>query len=160
MFRTLLIVSTLLLIARSSAAQTVLRAYVGKDAKAHIVYSTGDTAITGEKDQAGVDEIAVAPNQHTVAWDELVDNPDTSYPIPLAVVVYNAGKKIVISPDAQMVHRFRFVGSGDRIAILFGPVHGDATGAKLYNCDTGEVRASWDLKGPVPPWAKRFDKEE
>ena len=50
----------------------------------------------------------------------------------------------------QMVWEWRFVGEGKRVAVLSGPVHGDAAVAGLYNTDNGRVLADvgWQEHSP------------
>jgi len=149
-----------LLMASPGFTQTVLRAFIGKDGKAHIVFASRSQAIPPESQQVDCKDLAVAPDRHTVAWSVLVPNCCTSYPIPIAVVAYRNGKKIVIHPDGLMVHSWHFLERGDQIAVLFGPVHGEAVGAHLYKSSNGKVIASWDAKGTPPDWARGLKTEE
>jgi hypothetical protein len=139
-------------------AQAVSRAYCGKDGKAHLVYRDGAarTAPT-QPQQIGCDHVTVATDGRTVGWSVLVDNCCTSYPIPIAVVIYNDGKQTVISPD-QMVWEWRFIEEGKRVAVLSGPVHGDAAAANLYDAHDGKPLARWDGKGTPPTWALGWEQ--
>ena len=152
-------VAVLLFLTHAGTAQTVSRAYVGKDGKAHVVYEGGRAkTISPEQKQVGCEAVSIAADRHTVGWSILVENCCTSYPIPVAVVVYRDATKRVISPG-QMVWRWRFVGQGDRVAVLFGPVHGWATGASLHNARSGKVVTSWNGKGAAPAWAEGWEEE-
>jgi hypothetical protein len=142
-----------LFIAHAAVGQTVSRAYSGEDGKAHLVYSSNATrTIPPEQQQVGCESVSVAEDKRTVGWSVLVKNCCTSYPIPKAVVVYRDGKKTVIVPP-QMIFQWHFIGSGNRVSILFGPVHGNAAGANVYDAPSGKLMASWDGKGTVPKWA-------
>ena len=88
----------------------------------------------------------------------LVENCCTSYPIPIAVVVYRNGRQRVISPG-QMVWEWRFIDEGKRVAVLSGPVHGDATAASLYDAQSGRVLATWDGKGTGPNWTTGWEQQ-
>ena len=149
-----------LLSALPAFTQPVSSAYVGRDGKAHIVFLKHSQTIAPEDQQVGCEGITVARDRHSVAWSILVPNCCTSYPIPTAVVVQSDGRKTVIHPDGLMVHSWHFVGRGERIAILFGPVHGEAAGARLYDSRTGKTLALWDTKGVPPDWAKGLKPEE
>jgi hypothetical protein len=152
-------VAVLLFLCHAARAQTVSRAYVGEDGKAHVAYGNGDAkTIPPEQKQVGCEHITIAADGHTVGWSVLVENCCTSYPIPVAIVVYRAGKKAVISPG-QMVWRWHFVGRGERVAVLFGPVHGRATAASLYDSRSGKALASWHGKGAAPAWAQGWEQE-
>jgi len=146
-------------IARPAAAQEVLRAYCGRDGKAHLVFRNGAarTLPTREK-QVGCDHVTVARDGRTVGWSVLVENRCTSYPIPIAVVVYHNGKQTVISPY-QMVWEWRFTDEGKRVAVLSGQVHGDPTAADLYDAQNGKALARWDGKGTPPIWAIGWEQQ-
>ena len=119
--------------------RNVSRAYIGDDGRAHVVYVNGaDRVFPPEQPQVGCENVSVAQDKHAVGWSILVENCCTSYPIATAVVVYRASKKTVISPDL-MIYEWRFVGRGDRVAVLFGPVHGWAAGANYYDARSGRL---------------------
>jgi hypothetical protein len=146
-------------ITQMAVAQIVSRAYAGHDGKAHVVYANGATKIVpSEQQQVGCENILVAGDEHTVGWSVLVENCCTSYPIATVIVLYRDGKKTIISPP-QMIYQWHFIGGGDHIAVLFGPVHGGATGANLYDARSGKLAASWNGKGAAPQWAKRWEAE-
>src|SRR5215471_6263202 len=72
-------------IAPTAAAQKVLRAYCGKDGKAHIVHRGGAAQTpAAEPEQIGCEHITVAGDGRTVGWLVLVENCCTSYSIPIA----------------------------------------------------------------------------
>src|SRR5205085_3380860 len=50
-----------------------------------------------ERKQVGCDELLITPDKKTVGWSVYVENCCTSYPIPVAVVLYKNGNKTVIS---------------------------------------------------------------
>jgi hypothetical protein len=143
----------------SAIAQKVSRAYCGDDGKAHLVYGKGAVkTVPPQRQQVGCENISVAADGHTVAWSALVENCCTSYPIPIAVVVSRDGKKAVISPG-QMIWQWHFVGRGDRVAVLSGPVHGFAAAAGLYDAHSGKVLTSWNGTGASPEWAEGWEGE-
>jgi hypothetical protein len=159
MYCRIAIATATLLFVHTAIAQTVLRAYAGEDGKVHVIYANGAVkAFPPEKQQVGCESILVAADQHTVGWSVLVKNCCTSYPIPTAIVLYRGGRKTIVSPP-QAIYQWRFTGGGNLIAVLFGPVHGGAAGANLYDVRSGELAASWNGKGPVPQWAKDWESE-
>jgi len=151
--------AVLLLLAHAVIAQTVSRAYVGEDGKAHVVYANGAAkTVPPEQRQVGCGDISVAEDKRTVGWSVLVENCCTSYPIPTAVVVYRNRKKTIIA-TGQMIWQWHFMGRGDRVAALSGPVHGWAAEAILYDVRSRKVLASWNGTGTAPEWAKVWEKE-
>ena len=148
----------LVLIVRPSLTQTVSHAYIGNDGKAYVIFANGAVKIMPpERQQVGCDNILVDSDKHTVAWSMLVDNCCTSYPVPIAIVLYRDGKKRVIS-TGQMIWKWRFVREG-RIAVVSGPVHGLAAEANLYSIQSGRVLESWNGHGNSPEWAKDWEDE-
>jgi hypothetical protein len=148
-----------LIVLQSSIAQTVSRAYAGDDAKVHVVYANGAARrIPSEQQQVGCERVSIAPDRRTVGWSVLVENCCTSYPVATAIVAYKDGNKAVIYPG-QMIFEWRFIGRGDRISVLSGPVHGYAAQASLYNAHSGKRVASWDGRGAVPRWAKDWKEQ-
>ena len=159
MYCRIVIVAAMLFFIYTAGAQTVSRAYAGEDGKAHVLYANGATKIVSpEKQQVGCENTSVAADKRTVGWSVLVENCCTSYPIATAIVLYRDGRKTIVSPP-QAIYRWHFTRGGDRIAVLFGPVHGGAAGANLYEVRTGNLAASWTGTGPVPPWAKDWKDE-
>jgi hypothetical protein len=153
------IATVMLLFLHTAVAQTVSRAYAGEDGKAHVVYASGTAkTVPPEKQQVGCENILVAADKRTVGWSVLVKNCCTSYPVATAIVLYRDGRKTIVSPP-QAVYQWHFTGAGNRIAVLFGPVHGGAAGANLYDVRSGELAASWNRKDPIPPWAKDWEGE-
>jgi hypothetical protein len=120
----------------------------------HIIFADGKTkTIDPEDQQVGCEDVAVAADRRTVGWSILFENCCTFYPIQLAVVTFRNHKKSYIS-SPQMVYNWHFVGRGEQVALLFGPVHGIASGVNLYETSSGKLLDSWYGKGPAPGWAK------
>jgi hypothetical protein len=140
--KTALIVAGALFTLSAAESQTVSRAYIGKDKKAHVVYGTRTVVVPPEEKQVDCEAIQIAGDKRTVGWSVLVENCCTSYPIPTSVVIMVAGKKTVITPG-MMIFEWHFEARGERVAMLIGPVHGDAAGANLYEPRSGKLVDSW-----------------
>jgi hypothetical protein len=137
----------------NAVGQTVEQAYCGQDGKAHVVYADHSTkTIPPEQLQVGCTDMSVADDHRTFGWSMQVENCCTSYPISVAVIVMRDGKATVLRSD-QMVWQWRFIDHGNRIAVLSGPVHGNATKADLYDVHTGKNLATWLGFGNAPEWA-------
>ena len=135
------------------SAQQVSRAYCGKDGKAHIAYrNNSEEAVDPVVRQIGCEHLTIAADGTTVGWSVLTENCCTSYPIPTSIIVYRKRKQAVISPG-QMIWDWRFVDNGARIAVLSGPVHGEAAGAALYDPHNARLLDEWRRKGVPPDWA-------
>jgi hypothetical protein len=153
---------TLLLAAVPVCGQTVSRAYCGEDGRAHVVFQNGKqntiepetVELAGQ--QVECRHILVAGDRRTVVWAALFGIGTPSYPIALELVVLKNGKKIVITPG-QMIWEWRFIGQGDRIAVLHGPTHGWASEANVYDSRTGMVLSSWNGRGEQPDWTNGWE---
>ncbi len=142
-----------------SAAQTVSRAFCGKDGKAHVEHA-GKPAkiIAAEHEQVGCAYMEIADDHRTIGWAVEVESCCTSYPIAASLVVLRDGKKTVIH-SAQMIWEWRFVEHGARVAMLSGPVHGRAAAANLCDARTGKTLEEWDGSGEAPAWAGEWKDE-
>ncbi len=140
--------------------QTILRAFVGKDGTVHVVERGGAKRIfPPEPRQVGVQQIHISPDRRAVGWTVLNYGCCTSYEVPVSLDLYRNGKKVEISLGGLMVWKWRFVGRGERVAVLYGPAHGNADGANLYNTRNGKVIASCTSPCKAPPWASLWQAE-
>lgn|SRR5215472_4715112 len=103
-----------------------------------MMYRQGGVRTLTEPKPVGCEPITVAAEGRTVGWSVLVENCCTSYRIPTSVAVYCDGKRTIISPG-QMVWEWRFLDEGKSVAVLSGPVHGEATVANLYDVHSGKA---------------------
>jgi hypothetical protein len=153
MLRRLWTVGMLLIATCACCSKTIKRAYCGEDRMLHLVYADGRTKQQPKESlQVGCDNVTVADDRNTVGWSVLVENCCTSYPIPTSVAVLSHERKRVFSAQ-QMVWRWKFVGASRRLAMLSGPVHGEAAKATLYDIQSGRPLANWDGSGDPPSWA-------
>lgn len=158
--RWLYTVGVFLLIATcASPGQTIKSAYCGDDGILQTVYEDGTTKPQPKEHlQVGCDNATVADDKETVGWSVLVGNCCTSYPVPTSVAVLSHGRKRVFSVE-QMVWQWRFVSGAKRLALLSGPVHGNAVKATLYDVRSGRLLATWDGGGEAPSWASGWKPE-
>ena len=142
-----------LLVTCTSFGQTIKRASCGKDGALLIVYEDGTTKRQPREHlQVGCDEATVAGDRQTVGWSVLVANCCTSYPIATSVAVLSRGRKRVFTGE-QMVGDWKFVGGSEKVALLWGPVHGNAAKATLYDVRSGRQLVTWNGTGESPAWA-------
>ncbi len=158
--RIVLILSALCFSALPAYSQIIQRAFVAKDGSVRLVEHGGITkSIPPESKQVGAEHVRIAPDRHTVGWSVLIENCCTSYPIPITVNVYRDGRKVSISPGGLMVWEWRFAGRGERVAVLYGPVHGNAAGANLYDTRNGKILASCNAPCKAPHWAQAWQTD-
>jgi hypothetical protein len=145
--------------AQLAVCQTVTRAFVMADGKMRLTYANGSAKIVPpEPQQVECEAISFGKDQQIVGWSVLVPNCCTSYPVAAFVVIYQGGKKTVISTP-QMIYQWHFVADGKRVAVLSGPVHGWASTAGLYDARKGKLLSSWYGEGAAPKWAAGWKKE-
>src|SRR5262245_16461538 len=78
----------------SFAADRYVRASIDEGGALRILTSDGRTVVPSkEPEQVGFDKVAISPDGSAVGWLALFPNCCTSYPIPLKLVGYSAGKQ-------------------------------------------------------------------
>jgi hypothetical protein len=145
----------------SVGERLVERVYVDASGSVHVVETGGhDKAVPKEKDQVGSSAVKIADDKKTVAWLAEYDNCCTSYPIPLALVVYRNGRVLQRLGDGLMIYDWRFWASGEQIAFCSGTVHGDSGGhCELHDVRSGRILQTIDghLDDRAPEWAKGLE---
>jgi hypothetical protein len=97
------------------------------DAAGTLRIVTGDgraIVLPKEPEQVDYDQIAISSDGRSVGWLARYPNGATSYPIPLKLMVYSAGKLHVYSGSELPVWRWRFTADGKQIAFEQETVHG------------------------------------
>lgn len=102
-----------------------------------------------------------SPEGRAVGWLALYPNCCTSYPIPLALVVYSNGIKRSYTGNRVPVWTWRFMAAGTQIAFRQETVHGGlGVNYELRNVLSGELVARYSpevgldnlpLEGQQPP---------
>jgi hypothetical protein len=112
----------------------------------------------------GFSRVHLAEDRQTLGWTINVQNCCTSYSIPMSLVVFRHKHVLHTFAQGQMVWSWMFLQGGEHVAVVFGPVHGDADGDyQLYDVKTGKLMSEvWGdddtqpLKPNAPEWAKRL----
>jgi hypothetical protein len=159
----------LLLAASSEAADSYVRAAVDEAGALRVVTRAGQALVFHkEPEQIDFDQIVVSPDSLSVGWLALYPNCCTSYPIPLKLVVYSAGKLRKYSGSELPVWRWRFLARGKQVAFEQETVHG-GLGAhyELRDVRTGRLIGEYtpatgadSLPGPnsnTPEWVAELD---
>jgi hypothetical protein len=78
-----------------------------------------------EAHQVGFDKAAIAPDGRSVGWLALYPNPDTTYPIPLKLVVYENGTLHTFTGTDLPIWEWCFEAGGKQVAFEQETVHGE-----------------------------------
>jgi hypothetical protein len=145
----------------------------------HIVYSDGtevvqklpplkkSTETETVFNAVGFSGVQLADDGRTLGWTVDVENCCTSYPIPLEVAVFRAGK-VLHSFHERVAWKWMFLPGSKQIAIVWGATHGPEVGDyQLYDIASGRLRAEvfgdediQRLKPDAPEWAKALENWE
>jgi hypothetical protein len=151
------------------AADRYIRAVVNEAGALRIVTSDGRAIVLPkEPEQVEFGEIAISPDGGSVGWVALFPNCCTSYPIPLKLVVYSAGKLRAFTGSGLPVWRWHFTGGGRQVAFEQETVHGGlGVHYELRDIASGRRVAEWGptigpdnqpLANQKPPkWASDLD---
>jgi hypothetical protein len=121
--------------------------------------------------QVGFDRIQISANGLAVGWLALYPNCCTSYPIPLALVVYSNGMQRSYVGNGLPVWQWRFMAGGTQIAFRQETVHGGmGVNYELRDVLTGKLVAEYQpeigrdnqpLERQHPPeWVKVLDSSQ
>ncbi len=164
--------------ALASAQERYVSASVDKGGVLRIVTATGSVVVPEREPerksigkQVGYDDIKISPNGLAVGWRALYPNCCTSYPIPLALVVYSNGHKRSYTGNGVPIWEWRFMAAGTQIAFRQETVHGGLSiNYELRNVLTGELVARYSPEyGPdnrpldvqqIPEWVAAFNSAQ
>jgi len=98
-----------------------------------------------EVDQVGFGRAGIAPDGRSVGWLALYSNPDTDYPIPLKLVVYDNGEQRAFKGTGLPIRRWCFEAGGKQVAFEQETVHGGLDAHyELRDVATGELVEKFD----------------
>src|SRR5262249_21090826 len=69
-------------------------------------------------------DVVISPDRRTVGWLAMYSNCCTSYPIPLALVLYSDGKTREFTGTGLPIWRWAFQNEGKQVAFEQETVHG------------------------------------
>jgi len=142
----MLCAASVTLASSASAADRYVSASVDEAGALRIVTSDGRTIVQGkEREQVGFDKVAISLDGVSVGWLALFPNCCTSYPIPLKLMVYSAGKLRSFTGSGLPVWRWHFTGDGKQVAFSQETVHGGlGVHYELRDIGSGRRVAQWD----------------
>jgi len=142
-----------------AATETYEQANIDANGQLRIVTATGKVirprrlpARPNIGDQVGFDKVAISPDRRVVGWLALYPNCCTSYPIPLALVLYSNGKTRTFKGNELPVWRWRFEADGKQVAFEQETVHGGiGVHYELRDALTGRLVEEYDPPSPQGP---------
>ncbi|HYL34698.1 MAG TPA: hypothetical protein VEV17_02160 [Bryobacteraceae bacterium] len=145
-------------LAQPKTAPAIIKVYAGSDGSAHLTDASGhELVVPKEQDQVDISQAAIAKDQQSVGWLAEFPNPDSTYAIPLILIVYRAGK-IRRFGDGLLIVDWRFLADGGQIAFYSNTVHSDlAPHYELRDVRSGRLLGKWD--GPRSEKAPRWTRE-
>jgi len=96
------------------------------------------------RNQVEIDALRISPDGQRIGW--LVNEPNccTSYPIPLHLVIFKAGKIEQVFDDEQCIFDWTFARNGKAVAYRMGALHGsDYQTFRLRSLSTGKPLATY-----------------
>lgn len=129
----------------AEAQQRFVRAEENQQRDLVITTASGEQILIGKSDQkqdgeqqVGFSDVAISPDGRAVGWTALFPNCCTSYPIPMLVEVYSAGRRRTFDPAIAPWH-WCFVDGAEKIAALSTTVHGPQNEIlELWDIPTGK----------------------
>ncbi|MGO9271919.1 MAG: hypothetical protein ACLQOO_16915 [Terriglobia bacterium] len=147
------------LLSAPAAAETYVQATVDASGQLRILTKDRREIVPKKQpEQVAFDLPQISPDGHAVGWLEMYPNCCTSYPIPLALVIYASGKLRKFTGSGLPVWRWRFEAQGKQVALEQETVHGGmGVHYELHDVKTGRLLAKYD-----PPFrsADSADTEE
>jgi endonuclease/exonuclease/phosphatase family metal-dependent hydrolase len=147
----------------AGASETYRRADIDSLGQLRIVTSTNRRfAPTRLKGQVGFDKASIAANGRAAGWLALFPNAATSYPIPLALVVLENGRRREFRGEGLPIWRWAFSPDGKQVRFRQETVHG-GMGIHYEQRDiaTGKLAAQFDPSATrtPPAWVQALDAE-
>lgn len=142
------------------------KVYVDASGAVHVLERGGALKTVGKaKDQVGAAMVKIAKDRKTAGWTAEYPNGGTSYPIPMALVIYHDGRIRQRLHDGMMVYDWRFWAGGQQVAFCTGTTHGPSTGhCELHDVESGRTLATADppvggaAEYKYPRWALDLQK--
>jgi len=129
-----------------AAGELYVQATIDREGQLHLVTADRRQITPAkERDQVGFDRPAISADQTTVGWLALYPNCCTSYPIPLALVIFRDGKVMHTFGERFPVWRWRFAADSKRVAFAQETVHGHrGVHFELRDVESGRLIAAHD----------------
>jgi len=124
--------------------------------------------VTRDREQVGFDKVAISKDGRSVGWLALYENCCTSYPIPLKLTVYSAGRSRTFEGNRLPIWYWQFTPDGRRVSFEQETVHGGlGVHYELREVATGRLVAQYDpqvteedrrsLAEDAPAWVSQLD---
>lgn len=148
----------------AAAGPLIERAQVTGDGRVEIFEAARrePRSVAKAPDQVSIRALAVAPDRASVGWLAEMPNCCTSYPVPLALVVYRPGLPMLRLGNGMAIWGWGFRERGSQVAFVSSPTHGDFPGTyQLYEVRSGRLVATWTGRAGderAPGWTAGLDR--
>lgn len=122
-----------------------------------------------ETDQASFGSVRISPTGDSVGWLALVTNCCTSYPLPLALVIFRDGKVAYQFREDSAIWRWTYLAHGTQVAYQWSLPHGFIptyytlrslrTGVVLdrFVCGINESTHEYIKPAHIPDWVRAVE---
>ena len=138
------------------------------------IVTRGGRKIITEKDteQVGFEKIVISEDGHSVGWLADYPNITTSYPIPLALIIYSDGILHEFRGNELAIWKWQFYSDSKQVAYKQATVHGnwgiyyelrDITTERMvdsYDPEYGPDNRVLEIQHNVPEWVKELDRQD
>ena len=147
----------------TTTAAEIAKVDIDSARRVHVVDSSGHEASPpASKGQVSCSSAKIADDKHTAGWLAEYENPNNSYPLPLALVIFRNGAIVREIGIGQSIWDWKFAKAGSEVAFWTGPTHGDfVPHFELRDVRTGRLLAQWDghLDQKHPGWIDGLKEE-
>lgn len=148
----------------SAAAPIIEKAQATGDGRVEIFEAARrePRSVAKAPDQVSIRALAVSPDRVSVGWLAEMPTCCTSYPVPLALVVYRTGLPVLRLGNGLAIWGWGFRERGSQVAFVSSPTHGDFPGTyQLYDVRSGRLMATWTGRTGdqrAPAWTAGLDR--
>jgi hypothetical protein len=140
------------------AAARIARVYVDEAERVHVVEESGREVLPPKLDgQISASDAKLAEDAQTSGWLVNFENCCTSYPIPLALVIFRDSRIRREIKPGLMIYDWDFREHGRQAALCDGTVHGNPVAhCALYETLSGKKVGEWGGNGNPPAWVGKL----
>jgi hypothetical protein len=128
------------------AAETYVEAGIDPSGQLYIVTKRHREIMPKkDADQVAFARAGIAPDGRSVGWLAMYSSPDTTYPLPLKLVVYDDGEQRAFTGTGLPIRRWCFEDGGKQVAFEQETLHGGVDAHyELRDVATGDLVEKFD----------------